>query len=555
MADHLQELKIALAQLNPTVGDIEGNLGLLREARRQAERDGADMVIASELVMVGYPPEDLVLRPSLQQAAEDAVKQLALETGRGPALIVGSPWRDEGRLYNAALLLADGAIKAIRFKHDLPNYGVFDEKRVFASGPLPGPIVHRGVRLGLMICEDMWTADVPECLAETGAEILLVINGSPFEADKIEQRSDLARARVRETGLALVYLNQVGGQDELVFDGNSFVLDAHGDPALALPAFAPAVSVCRFVRGDKGLEPDRHNIGPAPERLESIYQALVLGLKDYVGKNRFPGVVLGLSGGIDSALTAAIACDALGPERVHAFLLPSRYTSTASVEDANLCAERLGLALGRIDIEPAVKAFDVMLASQFAGLAPDVTEENIQARVRGITLMAVSNKFGHMVLNTGNKSEFSVGYCTLYGDMAGGFSVLKDVYKTTVYELARWRNRAQPWNGLAAEGPVIPERVLTKAPTAELKPDQTDQDTLPPYPQLDAILEGLVERELSVEQIVASGQPREVVRAVQKMLYTAEYKRRQAAPGVKITRKNFGRDRRYPIVNAFRDRP
>jgi NAD+ synthase len=549
-------LRIALAQLNPTVGDVPGNVKLMRAARAEAAAAGADLVAYTELVVVGYPPEDMVLRPALQAAAEAAVAALAAETADGgPAMLVGSPWREDGQLYNAALLLADGAIQARRYKHELPNYGVFDEKRVFSAGPLPGPMAFRGVRLGVMVCEDMWYPDVAECLAETGAEILLIPNGSPFEIEKPETRLNLAVQRVVETGLPLVYLNQVGGQDELVFDGRSFVLNADRTLALQMADFRSGLALTEWRREAGGWRCVPGEFGPEPARLEGIYKAMMLGLRDYVGKNRFPGVVLGLSGGIDSALTAAVAVDALGADRVHCVMLPYRWTSQESLDDAADCAELLGARLDNIPIAPAVEAFGRMLAPLFDGRAPDTTEENIQARVRGVTLMALSNKFGHMLLTTGNKSEMSVGYATLYGDMAGGYSVLKDVYKTTVYELSRWRNQQRPDDALGPPGRVIPENILVRAPSAELRPNQTDQDTLPPYAQLDAILEGLIEKELSVEEIVAQGQPREVVRRVQHMLYVAEYKRRQAPPGVKITRKNFGRDRRYPITNAFRDLP
>ena len=551
-------LRIALAQLNPTVGDLAGNLALVRAARAEAAAGNADLVVYTELVIVGYPPEDLVLRPSLQAAAEAAVHALAAETADGgPALLLPTPWRDGGKLYNAVALLADGKISAIRYKHDLPNYGVFDEKRVFAAGPLPGPMVFKGVRLGAMVCEDCWTPDVAECLAETGAEILIVLNGSPYDVDKIEVRMNLAVARVVETGLPFIYLNQVGGQDELVFDGRSFVLNADRSLAVQMPEFETGLLFTDWRRThrngrDLWVCAEGARVAELP-RLEGVYRAMVLGLRDYVAKNRFPGVVLGLSGGVDSALTAAVAVDALGADKVHCVMLPYLYTSRESLDDATDCARLLGIRLDSVPIAPAVEAFRQMLQPVFDGRAPDTTEENIQARVRGVTLMALSNKFGHMVLTTGNKSEMSVGYATLYGDMAGGFSVLKDVYKTTVYALARWRNQCRP-NGLCGpEGRVIPENILTRAPSAELRANQTDQDSLPPYDQLDAILECLVEKELPVDDIVAQGFPREVVRRVQHMLYGAEYKRRQAPPGVKITRKSFGRDRRYPITNAFRD--
>ena len=545
-------LAIALAQINPTVGDVAGNMGRLRAARAEARAAGSDLVVFSELAASGYPPEDLVLKPAFQDAIEAGVNALAAETGDGgPAVLTGAPWRVDGALYNAALLLDDGAIAAIRLKSDLPNYGVFDEKRVFAAGPMPGPMSFRGVRLGVMVCEDMWTPEVAECLEESGAEILIVPNGSPFDKDKTDVRLNRAVARVTETGLPLIYVNQVGGQDELVFDGGSFVLGA--DRALRAQARAWAVQVLptQWRRIGDGWTCDETDIAAPAEGLEAIYRALTTGLRDYVDKNRFPGVLIGLSGGIDSALSAAVAVDALGPERVRCVMMPSPYTSTDSLEDAAAAAELLGVQLESIAIEPAMEAFDGMLADVFAGREADTTEENIQARARGITLMAISNKLGHMVLSTGNKSEMSVGYATLYGDMCGGYSVLKDVYKTTVFDLCRWRNQTRPDGVTGPDGRVVPERIITKPPSAELKPDQTDQDTLPPYDELDAILELLIEGERSLDDIAGNGYDAAVVSRVWTMLDRAEYKRRQAPPGVKITSRAFGRDRRYPLTNGF----
>ena len=548
-------LTIAIAQINPTVGGIEGNIALLLKAREEAGAGGADLVVGSELVVTGYPPEDLVVKPFFIDQAEAAVRRLAESTtADGPALLVGSPWREKGKVHNAALLLDRGRIAAVRLKHDLPNYGVFDEKRVFAPGPLPGPIPFRGVRLGVMVCEDMWTPDAAECLQESGAEILIVPNGSPFELDKHDQRVGLAVARVTETHLPLIYVNQVGGQDELVFDGASFVLGADRSLLAQLPSFREMVALTRWKRQGEGWGCVEGPLAKPAEGVESIYLAMLLGLRDYVNKNRFPGVLLGLSGGIDSALTAVVAADALGPERVRAVMMPSPYTSVESLEDAAETARLLGIRLDTVSIEPAMAAFDGMLAPLFDDLPRDTTEENIQARARGITLMALSNKFGAMVVSTGNKSEMSVGYATLYGDMCGGYSVLKDVYKTTVFRLARWRNQELPLSALGPGGRVIPERVIVKPPTAELKPNQKDEDTLPPYAILDDILHGLIEHDLSVDEIVARGHPRETVLRVWRMVDTAEYKRRQAPPGVKITRRAFGRDRRYPITNAFRSR-
>ena len=553
MTDHIA---IALAQVNPVVGDIDGNLEKLREARREAAALGADLVVFSELTVSGYPPEDLVLKPFFLDVVEAGVAKLAEETSDGgPAMIIGAPWRQEGGTYNAALLLDGGKIAGLRFKHDLPNYGVFDEKRVFAAGPVPGPISFRGVRLGLMVCEDMWTPDVTECLEESGAEILVVPNGSPYESDKLDERLSLAVARVTESGLPLIYVNQVGGQDELVFDGASFVLGADKELKAQAPAFQSHVLLTQWSRdadADGWLCTVADRAAPA-EGLEALYGAMVLGLRDYVNKNRFPGVLLGLSGGIDSALSAVVAVDALGPERVHCVMMPSPYTSTESLEDAAELAALIGAKLDEVSIEPAMGAFGTMLEPLFNGTDSGTTEENIQARSRGLTLMALSNKQGAMVLSTGNKSEMSVGYATLYGDMCGGYSVLKDVYKTTVFELSRWRNQVHPADVLGPAGRVIPERIITKPPSAELKPDQTDQDTLPPYDALDDILQCLIEHEMGVADIVSRGHDQQTVNRVWRMLDRAEYKRRQAPPGVKLTRRSFGRDRRYPITNAFID--
>jgi len=546
-------LSIALAQLNPTVGDVDGNLRRIRRARTEANAAGADLVVYSELIVCGYPPEDLVLKPALQEACETAVRALAAETAAGgPAVLVGSPWRDDGKLYNAVVLLADGKIAATRYKHDLPNYGVFDEKRVFAAAPPRGPVNFRGVRLGVMICEDMWYPDVTETLAESGAEILMLGNGSPYEHEKHANRIALAADRVRESGLPIIYVNQVGGQDELVFDGASFALAADGALKAQLPAFREAVAVTRWQRQGEGWQCVAGEVTPFADGLDGIYQAMVLGLRDYVDKNRFPGIILGLSGGIDSAISAAVAVDALGAGRVRAVMMPSPYTSRDSLEDAAEVARLLGIRLDSVSIEPAMRAYADMLRDQFDGSNSGVAEQNIQSRARGMTLMALSNKFGHMVLSTGNKSEMSVGYATLYGDMCGGYSVLKDVYKTTVFALSRWRNQTMPEGARGPAGRVMPERVITKAPTAELKPDQRDEDDLPRYATLDAILECLVEDEMSVDDIVAKGHDRPTVERVWRMLDRAEYKRRQAPPGVKITRRAFGRDRRYPITNAFR---
>ena len=548
-----KSLRIALAQLNPVLGDIPGNAALARKARAEAAAQGADIIMFSELFITGYPPEDLVLKPALQADARAAIEALALETASGPGVLIGTPWVESEKLYNAMAYLDGGAVKAVRFKVDLPNYGVFDEKRVFEPGPLPGPIDVRGVRIGVPICEDIWKEDVVECLSETGAEMLLVPNGSPFEAAKEETRLNIAVARVVESGLPLAYLNQLGGQDELVFDGGSFVLNADCKLVVQMPTWREALTVTQWTREADGWVCESGEREVLPDGLEAIYQAMMLGLGDYVRKNRFPGVVLGLSGGIDSALTAAVAVDALGADRVHCIMMPSRFTSQDSLDDAAEVARLLGTRLDSIAIEDAVSSFTGMLGPMFAGRAPDTTEENIQSRIRGVTLMAVSNKFGSMVITTGNKSEMSVGYATLYGDMCGGYNVLKDLYKMQVFALSRWRNEHQPAGGKGPRGLVMPERVITKPPTAELRANQKDEDSLPPYPKLDDILQCLVEGEMPVEDIMRRGHDLQTIKRVEHLLSIAEYKRRQAPPGVKITRRNFGRDRRYPITNAFRD--
>jgi NAD+ synthase len=547
-------LAIALAQLNPIVGDIDGNLRLAREARVKAAAMGADLVLFSELFVAGYPPEDLVLKPAFQEDARAAVEALAADTSDGgPAVLVGTPWVEDGKLYNAMAACDGGRILGVTFKHALPNYGVFDEKRVFAEGPLPGPFNIRGVRIGVPICEDIWFPDVAECLAETGAEILLVPNGSPFDRAKRDVRVAQAVARVVETGLPLVYVNQVGGQDELVFDGASFVLNADRRPALQLAPFEPALVLSSWHRGEKGWVCEEGEFAPAESDDECLYKAMMLGLKDYVEKNRFPGILLGLSGGVDSALSVAVAVDALGPDRVRCVMMPSRFTSKESLDDAAEIARLLNIAYDIVPIEEPVKAFADILTPVFEGRKADATEENIQARIRGLILMALSNKFGSMVLTTGNKSEMSVGYATLYGDMNGGYSVLKDLYKTQVYQLSNWRNAHVPSNALGPRGRVMPENVITRAPTAELRENQSDQDSLPPYDILDGILECLIEFEMGTDEIIAKGYDSATVKRIEHMVYVAEYKRRQAPPGVKLTKRNFGRDRRYPITNAFRD--
>jgi NAD+ synthase len=552
-------LAIAIAQLNPTVGDIAGNADRIRRARAAAARDGADLVAFPELFVSGYPPEDLVLKPALQAACRAKIEELARETADGgPALLVGTPWLEQGKLHNAVALLDGGRIAAVRFKVNLPNYGVFDERRVFAPGSPPGPVRFRGVRLGLPICEDIWTdwgdyENVVECLAETGAELMIVPNGSPYWRDKDDVRLNVAVARVTESGLPLIYVNQVGGQDELVFDGASFGLQRDCALAFQLAAFREDVTTVRWERSAGGWRCIGGPVAALDDGDKDDYAACMLGLRDYVDKNGFAGVVLGLSGGIDSALVAVLAADALGPARVRCVMLPYRFTSQASLDDAAIVANALGVRYDVVPIESAVAGLESSLALVFAGRPRDVTEENLQARARGTILMAMSNKFGLMVVTTGNKSEMSVGYATLYGDMNGGFNPIKDLYKSEVYRLARLRNAWKPAGALGPDGPVISENIITRAPTAELRENQTDQDTLPPYDLLDRILARLVEGEAPVADIVAAGFDRETVMKVARMLDLAEYKRRQAAPGVKVTLKNFGRDRRYPIVNRFRD--
>lgn len=560
MTERLNAFAVTLAQLNPTMGDIKSNAAKVRSARARAIADGADLVLFPELFIAGYPPEDLVQKPAFQAACRSVIEALARETADGgPALLVGTPWVEDGKVYNACALLEGGRIAALRFKCNLPNYGVFDEKRLFARGPAAGPVTVRGVRIGVPICEDIWLEEsedyenVVETLAETGAEIILVPNGSPYARDKNDVRLSVAVARVTESGLPLVYLNQVCGQDELVFDGASFALNGDLSLAAQLPAFEENVTTLRFIRNGG----DWRCMGPIAEQLEgdkADYAACVLGLRDYVAKNGFPGVLLGISGGIDSALCAAIAVDALGADQVHGVMLPYRYTAAHSIADAGELAGHLGIRYEVLPIAEAVGGFETILSGIFENLPPDITEENLQARTRGTLLMAISNKIGLMVVTTGNKSEMSVGYATLYGDMNGGFNPIKDIYKTQVFRLAALRNSWKPDGALGPAGEVIPPDIITRPPTAELRENQTDQDSLPPYEVLDAILERLVEREEPLDQIIAAGFDRETVTRIDHLLNVAEYKRRQAAPGVKVTRKNFGRDRRYPITNRFRDK-
>ncbi|HTH27228.1 MAG TPA: NAD+ synthase, partial [Sphingobium sp.] len=534
-------LRIALAQLNQVMGDLTANADAMLAWREKAAAQGADLIVYPELQLIGYPPEDLVLKPALITRAERELARLAEATADGgPAMLVGTVVAARGLLFNVVALLDGGRIAAIRQKRELPNYGTFDEKRLFAPGPLPDPVEFRGVQLGLPICEDVWFPFVTAHLKNKGAEILINVNGSPYEVDKDDRRlNGVCIARVAETGLPLLYLNRVGGQDELVFDGGSFILNAieeemPGDIACRLPEWQEALVTTEWERQEDGRWACKPSEVAAPqERPEDIYSAMIVGLRDYVNRNHFPGVVLGLSGGIDSALSAAVAVDALGADRVWCVMMPSRFTSAESLEDAAACAELLGTRLDTIPIAPAVGAFETMLADCFTGMSPDLTEENIQSRIRGVTLMALSNKFGHMLLTTGNKSEMSVGYATIYGDMAGGYSVLKDAYKTTVFDLSEWRNANRPAFGLGPDGPVMPERVILKPPSAELREDQKDEDSLPPYTVLDPILYGLVEQEKCVDDLVTLGFDRETVVRIERLLYVAEYKRRQSPPGVK----------------------
>jgi len=548
----VDSLKITLAQMNQTVGDLAANAAVMLAVRERAR--GADLIVFPELQLIGYPPEDLILKPALVERAAAELEKLAAATADGgPAMLVGSVFVRDGALHNGVALLDGGKIAAVRFKHELPNYGTFDEMRLFQPGDLPEPIVFKGVMIGVPICEDIWQPDVCRHLADFGAELLIVPNGSPYEIDKDALRIDgVAKLRAVDTRLPLAYLNRVGGQDELVFDGSSFVINGDGALAVQMKDWEEQVLDTRWTRTATGWRCDRGEIAQLADHPEDIYCAMVMALRDYVDRNRFPGVVLGLSGGIDSAICAAIAADALGPERVWCVMLPSAYTSQESLDDATECARLIGCRYDTVPIAPAVDAFTEMLRPLFTGKAPDLTEENLQSRIRGVTLMGLSNKFGPMLLTTGNKSEMSVGYATIYGDMAGGYNPLKDAYKMTVFAISRWRNTHKPKIGLGPDGPVIPENIITKPPSAELRPDQKDSDSLPPYEVLDAILLGLVEHEKSVAQLVGEGFDHDTVVRIERLLHLAEYKRRQAPPGVKLGSRNFGRDRRYPITHSFR---
>ena len=542
---------IALAQLNPHLGNIGENVARLLDARRDAAAVGADIIVTPEMYLSGYPCDDLVLRSDFMSEVASGLDDLAAATADGgPAIIVGAPHAENGVITNAVFVIDEGAIKARRDKVNLPNYGVFDDKRNFVPGAMPGPVLVRGRRLGLPICEDIWTPDVVECLAESGAEIIISLNASPFDQLKSDSRMAHAVSRAVESELPFIYVNMVGGQDELVFDGASFALGADGSLAAHLPSFSEATVTIR-VGEDFGASSLTGQMTPPDEGMAALYRGLTMGLRDYVDKNGFPGVVLGLSGGIDSALVAALAVDALGPDRVHAVMMPSPYTSTESLEDAADLAGRLGIRLDEVSIGPAMDAMDGMLAQQFGDAAAGIAEENIQSRLRGMILMGISNKHGPMVLATGNKSEYAAGYSTLYGDMCGGFAPIKDVWKVEVFDLCRWRNANMPRGGAGPEGEIIPVRIIEKPPSAELRPDQKDTDSLPPYERLDDIMRALCEEMVDTETIIARGHDRDEVARASQLLFRAEYKRFQAAPGPKMTALAFGRERRLPLTSGF----
>jgi NAD+ synthase len=546
----VDRLRIALAQMTQRVGDLDSNAAAILEMRRKA--GDCDLLLCPELQLVGYPPEDLVLKPEFVRRAHECTAGLVAATLEpGPAILFGTIAAEGSATYNVMLLANGGQILGRTAKRELPNYGTFDEKRIFTPGPLPEPIEFEGVKIGVPICEDIWAEIVCAHLAEAGADLLLVPNGSPYELDKDDTRYRLVRSRALETALPIAYLNRVGGQDELVFDGSSFIVHPDGERIVQMAEWNEALLITDWMRTSEGwrcMTREDHKLDPFPQ---DVYRAMMMGLHDYVFSNGFSGVILGLSGGIDSALSAAVAVDALGPDKVWGVMLPSKYTSEESLEDARDCARLLGCRHDVVSIAPAVTAVAEMLPDM-SGLAA----ENVQARLRMVALMALSNSRGQMLLTTGNKSEMSVGYATLYGDMAGGYSVLKDAYKTTVFALARWRNANMPEGGLGPDGPVMPERVITKPPTAELRPGQKDEDSLPPYSVLDRILEGLVDKELSVKEVAAAtGEDIALVSDIETKLLKAEYKRRQAPPGVKIGVRNFGRDRRYPISNFFHTGP
>ncbi|NJD24040.1 MAG: NAD+ synthase [Betaproteobacteria bacterium] len=535
-------LRVAVAQFNATVGDLTGNAGRIARCAAEAKARGAQVLLTPELALCGYPPEDLLLRPDFYRACERALADLAAGI-HGIAVIVGHPEESGGRRYNAATVIENGRRTAVYRKNRLPNYEVFDEKRYFDAGSDPCVVTLGGVRCGLAICADIWEQGAAEAARAAGAELLLVLNASPCHLEKHALRAEVLGARIAATGIPAIYCNLVGGQDELVFDGASFALDAHGRTCMRLPSFAEATGIVDFAGG--GLHSE-HLAAELSAEAEA-YGALVLGVRDYIGKSGFKGAIIGLSGGIDSALTLCVAVDALGADKVRAVMMPSPYTAQMSLDDSRAMVRLLGVRYDEIAIEPAMATYAAMLDPLFAGLPADTTEENIQARIRGNILMALSNKTGALVLTTGNKSEMAVGYCTLYGDMAGGFAVIKDVYKTLVYRLSRYRN------SLAPEAPPIPENIIVRPPSAELKPDQTDQDSLPEYEVLDAIVKAYMEDDRSPREIIAAGLPEADVRRVVRLLRIAEYKRRQAPVGIRITPRGFGKDWRYPITNRYPD--
>ena len=544
-------LRIALAQMKQRVGDLAGNADAILAVRAEAAAQGADLVLTPELQLTGYPVEDLVLKPEFVRRTIEASERLVDATADGgPALLFGTLHQSEGAIYNAMVLAEGGRIVGRTLKHELPNYGTFDEKRIFASGPLPRPIIWRGVKLGVPICEDIWLQRVCAALRDAGADLLLVPNGSPFELDKDDRRLAIVRTRVTETGLPLAFLNRVGGQDEIVFDGASFIVNDDGQLVVQMIDWEEQLLLTDWAAGANGWRCETRALAVLDPYPQDIYHAMMVGLRDYVRDNGFPGVILGMSGGIDSALSAAIAVDALGPDKVWCVMMPSEYTSAHSLDDAEAAARLLGVRHDVIPIAPGIAALGQMLPG-IAGIAA----ENIQSRLRMVTLMGLSNRDGHMLLTTGNKSEMSVGYATLYGDMAGGYSVLKDAYKTTVFALSRWRNAHKPPDALGPDGAAMPQRIIDKPPSAELRHDQKDEDSLPPYALLDRILHALVEQEQSVAEAArTTGADEALVADIEAKLLRAEYKRRQAPPGVKIGTRNFGRDRRYPITNAFHTR-
>ncbi|WP_102226251.1 NAD+ synthase [Acidimangrovimonas sediminis] len=546
--------RITLAQLNPTVGALKANADKAFAAWETGRDAGSDFVAMPEMFVTGYQTQDLIRRPAFQRDAMLAIEELAARCADGPPLGIGGPWVEGAALYNAYFILQDGKIAARMLKHELPNDDVFDEVRLFTPGPISGPIRIGPLRLGIPVCEDAWHPDVAETLAETGAEVLFVPNGSPYRRGKRDLRLNVTVARVVETGLPLIYLNTVGGQDDQVFDGASFALNPGGALAMQLPAFEEVISELTLENTDEGWRVAQGETVPVADAWEQDYHAMVLSLRDYLGKSGFKRVLLGLSGGIDSALVATVAADAIGPENVHCIMLPSEFTSQGSLDDAASVARALGCKLDTVHIEEARKAVGGALAHLFEGTQPDVTEENIQSRLRGLMLMALSNKFGGMLLTTGNKSEMAVGYATIYGDMSGGYNPIKDLYKTRVFETCRWRNaNHRPWM-MAPAGEVIAPRIIDKPPSAELRADQKDEDSLPPYPVLDAILERLVENQESIAEIVDAGFDRATVERVEHLLYISEWKRFQSAPGTRLSTMAFWLDRRYPIVNRWRDR-